>query len=251
MPQAPSSAFVESGVELGEPVVPPGFAALAAEPSPSSELEHRVGLLDEILAAQSRESTEARMISGGVSLGVGIAGVGGSIALLATFDARDPVFTTLAGLIGALSLSSIAIGAVSLSITTTAERRYERFTAERDAHHLSPRAIGRYEGALWAEAELSLDARLLSIGSATLITALGGLEVAITALYMVDDTSRILGYSTGAVFAALGVFQLVTAFDESGAERRFRRYEEATGPTVALAPFAAPGLFGLSASGTF
>jgi hypothetical protein len=241
--------------ELGTPLPPPGYTL---DPSrvhvdasePIDEDAQRLTRLDAVLASHARGALGARIEGGILSLASGLAIVGTGIALIALEDGRDPLFFILGGLSMALGLGTATTGAISLAMTTSPERRYAAFQRDRASGALTARRVGRYEGALWAEAESAADVRMLGIAGAVLLAANGIVEVAFTAQFAPDDTFRALGYGLGAVYVALGVLELVLSFEESDAERRFREYEEAA-PTIAVRPWASPTGAGVVAAGTF
>lgn len=239
--------------ELGTPTPPPDYVvepsrAITHEPSDSDAA--RIARLDTVLSAHARASSGGRLEGGILGLVSGLVIVGAGIALVAIDEASDPLFFILGGLSIALGVGTATTGALTLGMTTAPERRYAMFQRDRAAGALTARRIGRYEGALWSEAETAADARVLNIASAVLLGATGGVEIAFTAEFAPDDTLRAIGYGFGALYVVLGVLQLVFAFQESDAERRFREYEEGT-PPLAIRPWASPSGAGLSVAGGF
>ncbi len=241
---------------LGTPVPPPGYdldpTRVPSAPADAYEGsdETRVARLEAVLSGHARGARGARVEGGVLSLVSGLVIVGTGIALIALDEGRDPLFFILGGLSMALGVGTATTGAISLAMTTSPERRYAAFQRERSSGTLSGRRIGRYEGALWAEAEAAADGRLLGIAGAVLLAANGIVEIAFTAQFAPDDAFRAVGYGLGGVYLALGVLELVLAFEETDAEARFRQYE-ASGPTIAMRPWASPTGAGALATGTF
>lgn len=251
-----AEAATGSAAELATPIPPPGYeldpsrVSVGPAGEPASTDEERVARIEAVLARHARGAHGARVEGGILSLVSGLVIVGTGIGLIAIDEAHDPLFFILGGISMALGLGTVTTGAISLGMTASPERRYAAFQRDRAAGVLSARQLGRYEGALWAEAEAAADVRLLGIASAVLLAATGIVEVAFTAEFAPDDTFRAIGYGLGGVYVALGVLELVLSFEETDAERRFREYESGE-PTVAVRPWASPNGAGVVAGGTF
>ena len=227
---------------LGTPAAPPGYET-------DTTVDERIARLDEVLGAHARSARGGREEGGILNLIVGGVVAGAGITVLALDERSNPLLFVLGGLSIALGVGSISTGIIGLATDTAAERRYRSFVRDRAASP-SARLVGRYEGALWAESEAAADARWLGIAGAVLIGANGGVELAFTALFAPDDYFRVFGYSLGGVYVALAVLELILAFGETDAERRFREYEEST-PSVSLAPWGSGTAGGLSLTGAF
>jgi hypothetical protein len=252
---AASEASTGTASQLGAPIPPPGYEtrppSVPSAPSDTSvEDEERITRLDAVLLGHARGSRGGRIEGGILALVAGLVIVGAGITMMSLEDGHDPLWFILGGISMALGVGTATTGAIDLAMTTSPERRYAAFQRDRAAGTLTARRVGRYEGALWSEAEAAADVRLLGIASAVLLAANGAVLVGFTAQFATDDTFRAIGYGGGALYVALGVLQLVLSFEETDAERRFRQYEDGA-PMIAVSPWASPNGGGVIASGTF
>lgn len=240
---------------------PPEVDARTNEPassaSPDVDIE-RVERLEAWLAHQRDEMRFARRVVGPLSLAAGVLMLAPGIYGFADgiWDEQPNLGWLAFGVAGL----GFAQGAVWLAIQSDPEERFARWRAARAAG-LSADEVARFEGELRGTPSLARMERALIRWSGIGFVFGGGLYAGILAVDDPPKRHRVLGFTTSAIYGAVGIALLVYASLPELGETSWRHYEAGelpeTPPRVQahLAPSGGCdrwGCFaGLSVDGTF
>lgn len=211
----------------------PAEVAAAARLAPSTrsfELQ-RVAHLDTAIRDLAQLDTATKYWGGIGAIVLCAVGVAAGVLIAVDDDLTwgGGARAALSGAAIAGGLSAAAAAIFRMSDRTPAERRLDHWNALLQTHQLNALEIGRFEGALEAEAEHARALRLLNGAGLIGLFASGGTLIAFSAFDVFDNRdARTAGYVIGGIAAGIGAVNAALAFlVDSPAETVWKKYVRA------------------------